>query len=147
MTGGKWLLLIKVSATWPSQTEERAGRSCEDRPWRAAYDLASCNNGGDVEQAERANVCANKTRRPEEVRTEACLPPGRLLFCKGQDGRDECWVMRDHLRGPSIGTHAGLASPKLHQGRKCQGGRNLVWANRERTFEVPLVCQKPSPRP
>lgn len=81
------------------------------------------------------------------MRTEACLPPGRLVFCEGRDGRDESWVMRDHLRGLSIGTHAGLASPKLHQGRKCQGDRNLVWANRERTFEVPLVCQKPSPRP
>lgn len=56
-------------------------------------------------------------------------------------------MTRDQLRGLLLGReHAGLASPKVHQGHKCQGGRNLVWANRERTFEVPLVCQKPSPR-
>lgn len=56
MTGGKWLLVIKVSAIRTSQTEERAGRSCEDGPWRAVCDLASCNNGDDVGQAESKRV-------------------------------------------------------------------------------------------
>lgn len=57
---------------------ESAGRWCEYRPWQAACHLATT---AATLRRRREQTCALiRHKRPEDVRTEACLPPGRLLF-------------------------------------------------------------------
>lgn len=167
-TLSSYMLLYEVSiiCTWgyarddrrevaPAHKKSQRPEYHRQRSGRAAR--AKTGPGG-LRATLQVAITATTLDRPREqtcalMDTEArrSADPGMLAarttpLLTDETAGTKAWVMQDHLRGSSLGTHAGLASPKLHQGHKCQGGRNLVWANREGTFEVPLVCQKPSPR-
>ena len=136
MTGGKWLLLIKGSATLRSQRSGRAARA-KTGPAGLRATLQVATTAATLDNPREQTCALIRNGGPKKCGPrQACRQDDSSS--DGRDGRDGSWVMQDQLRGPSLGKHAGLASPKLHQGRKCQADGNLVWANRERTFEVPL---------